>query len=329
MSKTKLLVGAVAVAVAAGLAWHFSGNKDATSTVGSAVEQVVNPRAALETKSAELVKNFEAYLEGTEQAGFYQWESVTTLDDGTARLNNVLYKAPNTTEQEAIKIKYFDLQKMTYTPELYEQKVSFEGMSNVEGKSLLQEAFSDDPTFADLGYTGDWPLMDGEAELKHDVKNNTAAMSLFIKQADFLNMKVSFAGTQLNDFLDVITKTSEKEFEENPMKIMSALAPAFIEKLSIGFEDTGIVTRAQKAAPEERKLDPQECQFALMMAGISLEESACINVTNFLNGQQKQVTVSINPAQPVAIGKMMMDLASPTPEAIAAIVKELNVKIEN
>lgn len=328
MSKTKLLVGAVAVAVAAGLAWHFAGNKGTTSSVGSVVEQVVNPRAAFEAKSAELVKNFEAYLAGTEQAGAYQWESVTTLDDGTARLNNVSYKAPNMTEQEVLKFKYFDLQKMTYTPELYEQKVSFVGLSNVAGKSLVQEAFSEDSTYADLGYTGDLPLTDGEFDLTHDVKNNTAAMNVFVKQADFLNIKVNFAGTQLNDFLDVITKTSEKELEEDPMKIVSALAPALIEKLSIGFEDTGVVTRAQKA-PEATKVSLQECQFTLSMAGISLDDSACTNLVSFINGESKQVTISINPAQPVAIGKMMFDLASPTPETIASIIKELNVKVEN
>ncbi|NOL51597.1 hypothetical protein [Pelistega suis] len=324
MSKTKLLVGAVAVAVA-GLAWHFAGNKDATSPVGSMAEQQLNPQ---EAKSAALVKNFEAYLAGTEQTGAYKWERISTLDDGTARLHNVSYQAPNMTEQEVIKFKHFDLQKMTYTSELYEQKVSFEGLSNAEGKSLVQEALYQDDVYKSLGYTGDLPLSNGEFDLMHDVKNNKAAMSILFKQADFLNIQVNFAGTQLNDFLDVITKTSDKELEENPMKLVGALSPALIEKLSIQANDTGLIERTQKLS-DATPLTMDTCQFSLAMMGISLDDSACTNFTHFVNGQQKQLKISINPAQAVAVGKMMLDLASPTPETIAAIVKDLNLKVEN
>lgn len=330
MRKTKLLVGAVAVAVAAGLAWHFSGSRDVTSSMGSVVEPAVNPRAALEAKSAELMKNFEAYLAGTEQTGAYTWESITTLDDGTARLNNVSYKAPNMSEQEALKFKHFDLQKMTYTPELYEQKVSFVGLSNAEGKTLVQDVLAEDDVYnyKSLGYTGDLPLSDGEFDLMHDVKNNKAAMNILFKQADFLNIQVNLAGTQLNDFLDVITKTSDKELEENPMKLVAVLSPALIDELSIQVSDTGLIERSQKL-PDATQLTPETCQFTLMMMGVSLDNAACTNFTHFVNGQQKQLKISINPAHPVAIGKMMLDLASPTPEAIATVIKELNLKVEN
>ncbi|MDY3331704.1 MAG: hypothetical protein SOX43_07095 [Pelistega sp.] len=328
MSKTKFVVGAVTVAVAAGLVWHFAGNKEATSPVTSAVEQVVNPRAALEAKSAELVKNFEAYLAGTEQAGSYQWESITTLDDGSARLNNVTYKAPNTSAEEALKFKSFDLQKMTYTPDLYEQKVSFEGLSNAQGKSIVQEALSEDSTYQDLGYTGNLALADGEFDLTHDVKNNKASMNILFKQADFLNINVDFAGTQLNEFLDVVTKTSEQELEKDPMKLVAALSPALIEKLAIRFEDTGMMGRVQKS-PDAAKVSVQECQLGLMMVGVSLDDSVCTNLTSFINGEQKQLKMSINPAQPLSVSKVMFDMASPTPESIAALIKELNLKVEN
>lgn len=328
MSKTKLLVGAVTVAVAAGLAWYFAGNKDATSSVSSAVEQVVNPRAALEAKSAELVKNFEAYLVGTEQVGTYKWESVTTLDDGTARLNNVTYKAANMSDEQAVKFQAFDLQKMTYTPELYEQKVAFTGLANHEGKSLIQEALSEDNTYADLGYTGDLALTNGSFDLIHDVKNDTASMNVQLKQADFLNIGIDFAGNKLNNFFDALKKTSEEKLEEDAMALVGALSPAVIDKLAIHFDDTGFLTRLSKSEGAE-KVTKEECQFAIMMAGIPLEETACDATVKFINGEQAHLSLSINPAQPFAISKAVVAAATEDPAAIIELLKELNIKVSN
>lgn len=330
MSKNKLVMGVVALAVAAGLAWYFTGNKEANpiGVATNAVEQVVNPRAALEAKSAELVKNFEAYLVGTEQAGTYKWESVTTLDDGTARLNNMTYKAANMGDERAVKFKTFDLQKMTYTPELYEQKVVFTGLANHEGKSLIQEALSEDNTYADVGYTGDLALTDGSFDLIHDVKNDTASLSVQLKQADFLNIGIDFSGDKLNNLSDTLKKTSEEKMAEDPMILAGALSPVLINKFAIHLDDTGFLARLSKAEGAQ-KMTKEECQFAVMMAGVPFEETSCDAVVKFINGEQAHLSLSINPAQPFAMSKVMAVAANEDMAAVIELLKELNIKVSN
>ena len=310
-SKATKIVGGIVVLAAIGYGAYYYANQTANDVM---VQKVNN------------------YLVENKLQDKITWEKSEASVAGSATFYNVTVK--DDLAERVIKLQKLHISRFEESEDGGAADLSFEGVSDANGKSIFLKDFAssgemEDSGLEDLGYDASLPLLNGELKGNYSKKSNDLTYLLKLNQEQVGDLLIDVKALDTNAFVDKVLELNKlPEDQVDPSLLMGPLTSVKLSKFEVSFDDKGVLAKA-KASGGAEAIQADECQFGLAMMGVSDQaEEFCKSVVAFTDGSKKTIAIKVNPAQPYPVINFMTLGQSGMPD-FNKLVKDLNLTISN
>ena len=265
------------------------------------------------------------------------WERVEGDSLADATIYGITYLSDKGSEDKKYLIKKMTFDNYEVGNDGVSVSVKYQGITDEEGVHfLLSEKLQPERHLSELGYE---QLDDMEVNLNYVMQKLTGALEggFKVKQDEVAAMSLDFKAEGVDSLIAQLINLDIATLDPN-LILLSAMT-AKIHKLDILADDDGYNQRRINFMPDHVKQvegKHQECLQNLNELNLNALESACVAIRDYQLDREDKLRVSINPAQPFAIGSyvpMFMLLGSAAPDAsgqlVQQILNEINLKVSN